>query len=159
ESLRASLSKNAEQHVIVERMRAHLASRRDYLPPGAPNGAADVEEFVSGRAGGHCEFFATALTLMLRHVGIPCRLVTGFLSDDWDAQSRTLTIGRRDAHAWVEVKDPQGGWYTVDPTPATARAVRDESWLAEVQNFLLRAWERVVRFDEDARGRAVAWMV
>jgi transglutaminase-like putative cysteine protease len=157
-SLRAALPADAEQHEIVERMRAHLAARRDYLPPGSASGALDVEAFVSGRAGGHCEYFATALVLLLRHEGIPCRLVTGYSSDDWDERMETLTIRRRDAHAWVEVKDPQAGWYTVDPTPPGARAARmSQSLFAAARLLLSRWWEEVVRFDDDARGNAVAW--
>jgi transglutaminase-like putative cysteine protease len=159
ESLRRELPADAPQHQIVAHFRAHLASRRDYMAPGAQDEAADMDAFVSGRAGGHCEHFATALALLLRHEGIPCRLVTGYMSDDWDERTSTLTIRRRDAHAWVEVKDPEAGWYTVDATPANARAARHEqSFTAALATWLSRTWESIVRLDEDARGRALAWI-
>ncbi len=159
ESLRRELPADAPQHQIVAHFRAHLSSRRDYMAPGAQDEAADMDAFVSGRAGGHCEHFATALALLLRHEGIPCRLVTGYMSDDWDERTSTLTIRRRDAHAWVEVKDPEAGWYTVDATPANARAARHEqSFGAALATWLSRTWESIVRFDEDARGRALTWI-
>ena len=159
ESLRGELPADAPQNQIVAHFRAHLAARRDYIAPGAQEGAADIDEFVSGRAGGHCEHFASALALLLRHEGIPCRLVTGYMSDDWDERTSTLTIRRRDAHAWVEVKDPQGGWYSVDATPANARASRrEQSFGAALATWLSRTWESIVRFDEDARGRVLAWI-
>lgn len=157
--VRASLPPEAPQYVVVEHMRERLASRDDYLPPGAPDAARDVDAFVAGRAGGHCEHFASALALLLRHAGIPCRVVTGYASDEWSDGGRLLTLRRRDAHAWVEVRDPEGGWYAVDPTPASARAARGgESLLASVGAWFGRAWERIVRFDDDARGAILAWL-
>ena len=78
-------------------------------------------------------------------------LVSGYASDEWSDGGRTLTLRRRDAHAWVEVWDPQAGWYAVDPTPATARASRhDQSVWAAMGSWFGRLWERVVRFDDDA---------
>ena len=156
--VRRALPAVATQHEVVEAMRERLASRSDYLPPGSPDAARDVESFVRGEAGGHCEHFATALALMLRRVGVPCRLVTGYLSDEWDTTGRTLTIRRRHAHAWVEVKDPAGGWMTVDPTPATARAgAASASLLSEARAWLGRAWSRVIFFDADQRAALAAW--
>jgi hypothetical protein len=159
QELRRSVPAGAPQHVIVEKMRERLASRTDYLPTGSRDAAPDVATFVSGRAGGHCEHFATALALLLRHAGIPCRVVTGYLSTEWNEPARTLTVRRRDAHAWVEVKDPQAGWYTVDATPATARASRaEQSFGAAAAAWLTQLWDRVVRFDDAARDAAAAWL-
>ncbi len=159
EAVLASLPADAPQYIVAEHMRERLASRNDYLAPGSPDAAIDIESFVAGRAGGHCEHFAGALALLLRHVKIPCRVVTGYVSEEWGDAGRTLTLRRRDAHAWVEVRDPEGGWYTVDPTPATARAAhKDASLLASVGAWFGRAWERVVRFDDGAREAILAWL-
>ena len=150
--VRQNLPADAAQHAVVEAMRERLASRTDYLPPGAADAAPDLAAFVSGRAGGHCEHFASALATMLRSVRIPCRLVTGYMTDDWDAKARQLTIRRRDAHAWVEVKDPAAGWYTVDPTPATGRgAARGRTLMASIEAWARRAWDSVIRFDDESR--------
>jgi transglutaminase-like putative cysteine protease len=154
-----SLPRDAAQHEIVEAMRLRLASRTDYLPAGSVEAAVDIEAFVAGRAGGSCEHFAAALVVMLRNSRIPARLVTGYLGDAWDVEGRTLTIRRRDAHAWVEVRDPQGGWYAVDPTPAAARPAGDEtSILASIRTATERLWARLVKFDDEARAAVLAWL-
>ena len=150
--VRRSLPADAPQRAVVEALRERLAARSDYLPPGAADAAPDLAAFVSGRAGGHCEHFASALATMLRSVAIPCRIATGYMSDDWDPETQRLTIRRRDAHAWVEVHDPAAGWYTVDPTPASGRgAARGTTLLASIEGWTRRAWDAVVRFDDDSR--------
>jgi len=139
----------------VERMRRCLATTFAYVPPGGDGGAADLEEFFSGEAGGHCDYFATALAVMLRSRGIPCRLVTGYRSSEWDAAEQVLTIRQRHAHAWVEVLDPTGGWYTVDPSDG-AGAGSGDGLLAGLGAALRRFWVRLTGFDDDARQRALA---
>jgi transglutaminase-like putative cysteine protease len=158
DEVRHSVPAGAPQHDIVEATRHRLASRSDYMPAGTPGAATDVESFVSGRAGGHCEHFATALALLLRQQRIPCRLVTGYLSDEWDPTGTTLTIRRRHAHAWVEVCDPTAGWMTVDPTPAAARSeAASASLVALAGAWIERVWERIVLFDERGRKAVFAW--
>lgn len=76
--------------------------------------------FVSRR--GHCEFFSTAMALMLRAVGVPSRNVTGFVGGTWNRFGRYYAVREGDAHSWVEayIDQPQhSGWETFDPTPAS----------------------------------------
>jgi len=149
------LPKDAEQHVMVERMRSLLSSRFRYLPPGSEESASDLAEFVSDQAGAHCEYFATTLVLMLRSEGIPCRFVTGYRSDE--REGRTLTVRALHAHAWVEVLDPTAGWYTVDPSPAIdVSAVAAQAGLfSRVKRWGARVWEKVTGFNEDMRNGAL----
>src|SRR5690606_13807573 len=112
------LPATASQAVVVERCRAWLEDRIPYLLPGEQGAARRLDEFLGEAAGGHCEYFATALALMLRLRGIPCRLATGYLAREWDADQRVLTVRERHAHAWVEVLGTDGVWRTVDATPA-----------------------------------------
>ena len=70
----------------------------------------------SGRKG-HCEYFASAMAVMLRTLGIPSRLVTGFQSGTWNPISEALVVRTSDAHSWVEAWLPGRGWTTFDPTP------------------------------------------
>ena len=86
-----------------------------------------VEDFLVNRKEGHCEYFASALTLMLRSIGIPARMVNGFKGGDWNALARIMSVRELHAHSWVEVLvggDPRRGpeWITLDPTPAQERA-------------------------------------
>ncbi|MEX2421263.1 MAG: transglutaminase-like domain-containing protein, partial [Actinomycetota bacterium] len=74
---------------------------------------------------GYCEYFATAMAVMLRQTGIPARVATGFLPgrvtmEADPAAGRVLTeytVSTSDAHAWVEVLFPGAGWVTFEPTP------------------------------------------
>lgn len=75
-----------------------------------------VEDFVFNRKRGHCEYFASALALMLRGVGIPTRLVSGFKGAEYNTLTGDLEVRDLHAHAWLEAR-VDGGWITLDPTP------------------------------------------
>ncbi len=160
ERIARDLPADAPQRVVVEAFRSFLSRRYRYLLPGQEGSARDLGEFLRGGAGGHCEYFATALAVLLRIRGIPCRLVTGYRSEEWDAANRVLAIRARHAHAWVEVLDPDAGWMTVDPTPPGdgAAGAAGEGILARLGALLNRTWNEVTGFDEKARRRAVAWL-
>ena len=66
---------------------------------------------------GHCEYFATAMTVMLRSIDVPARYVTGFLPGEYNDVGGDYIIRGSDAHAWVEVFFNGYGWITFDPTP------------------------------------------
>jgi len=73
--------------------------------------------FLFERKKGHCEYFASAMAVMLRTLGIPSRLVTGFQSGIWNPLTELYVIRASDAHSWVEAWLPGRGWVTFDPTP------------------------------------------
>ncbi|HXT68025.1 MAG TPA: DUF3488 and transglutaminase-like domain-containing protein [Nitrospiraceae bacterium] len=89
-----------------------------------------LDEFLFIRKTGYCEHYATAMVVMLRTVGIPARLVTGFLATEWNEYGGYFTVRQRDAHAWVEVYFPYSGWITMDPTPTVSAAVTSSRWEA-----------------------------
>jgi transglutaminase-like putative cysteine protease len=79
-----------------------------------------VDHFLFESHRGHCEFFSTAMALMLRTVGVPSRNVTGFVGGTWNRFGRYYAVREGDAHSWVEVyiDDPvHPAWRTFDPTP------------------------------------------
>jgi transglutaminase-like putative cysteine protease len=77
-----------------------------------------VDHFLFESKRGHCEFFSTALAVMLRMVGIPSRNVTGFVGGTWNRFGRYYAVRQGDAHSWVEAYiDDARGWRTFDPTP------------------------------------------
>lgn len=85
-----------------------------------------VLDFLINRKQGHCEYFASALTLMLRSIGVPARMVNGFKGGDWNELAQVLSVREKHAHSWVEAylgsKDFVGPlWLTLDPTPAVER--------------------------------------
>ncbi len=107
-------------------------------PPFAVGRNIDVVTFFLFDAReGACDWFASALALMCRAVGIPTRVVTGFYSDEVDSDG-SLVIRASDAHAWVEAYIHGHGWITLDATPAGERE-RFELWQA-LQRWLARRY-------------------
>jgi hypothetical protein len=104
-----------------------------------------LEEFLFARKTGYCEHYATAMVVMLRTVGIPARLVTGFLATEWNEYGGYFTVRQRDAHAWVEVYFPHSGWITMDPTPTVSAAVTTTRWepLSQLGESLRLKWDRL----------------
>lgn len=103
-----------------------------------------LEEFLFERKTGYCEHYATAMVVLLRNVGVPARLVTGFLATEWNEYGNYYVVRQRDAHAWVEVHLPNSGWVTMDPTPAVNETVGDSQWFAasRVIDTLRLRWNR-----------------
>ena len=132
-----------------------------------------IEDFVTKHRQGHCEYFATALTLMLRSQGIPARMIVGYKCDEWNAVGGYYQVRQLHAHTWVEayLKPEQvpanlmhgryhwlwtwpgrGGWLRLDPTPAGEGPQRQSSWLApmhDATDWLDGAWSNYV-MDLDA---------
>jgi len=73
--------------------------------------------FLFTRRSGHCEYFAAAMTVMLRDVGIPARYIGGFLPGEYNDVGGDWIVRASDAHTWVEAFFPGYGWITFDPTP------------------------------------------
>jgi len=87
-----------------------------------------IAEFLFRRKKGHCEYFASAMAVMLRDVDIPSRVVTGFQSGVYNPISGSQLIRTSDAHSWVEAWIPRRGWVTFDPTPADPNPPRLSLW-------------------------------
>lgn len=78
--------------------------------------------FVSRTHAGYCQYFAGAMALMLRYLGIPARVAVGFAGGTYDPKQRVWDISDREAHAWVEVWFKGYGWVPFDPTPPASGA-------------------------------------
>lgn len=93
--------------------------RREYsYSLSGENRRVGLPEFLFETRRGNCEYFATAAAILLRHAGVPTRLVTGFRTDDWNEWGKFYDVRQSNAHAWVEAWLPDAGWVSVDPTPA-----------------------------------------
>jgi hypothetical protein len=133
-----------------------LQEHRRYQVPGGPGFARNLGEFLVGSGAGHCEYFATALALLLRLQNVPCRLVGGYLAHEWDAGAAATVVRARDAHAWVEALLADGSWLTLDPTPPSSLlGPRTEaaSWWDAAHEELQQLWNSVVGFDPATRRR------
>jgi hypothetical protein len=77
-----------------------------------------LAHFLFERKKGHCEYFASAMAVMLRAIHIPSRVVTGFQGGTFNPMTGWHVIRASDAHSWVEAFLPGRGWTTFDPTPS-----------------------------------------
>ena len=80
-------------------------------------GDQPLATFLFDARRGHCEYFASSMAVMLRAVGIPTRLVNGFLPGEFNPVGGSYIVRQSDAHSWVEVWSPGQGWIEFDPTP------------------------------------------
>ncbi|MBN1612657.1 MAG: DUF3488 domain-containing protein [Polyangiaceae bacterium] len=124
------LARNAERHLRTE-FRYDVDS-----PSGAAPNPLDHFLFESRR--GHCEFYSTAMAILLRVVGVPTRTVTGFYGGTYNRFGAYYAVRQGDAHSWIEVHIPDRGWVRFDPTPPTNAApqTRVTGWLAFVRDVV-----------------------
>jgi protein-glutamine gamma-glutamyltransferase len=85
------------------------------IPP-LPAGADAVEEFLFGNRTGYCEQISTALTVMLRTLGIPAREAVGYVPGPYNPITDLYQVRAEDAHAWVQAYFSGYGWVSFDPT-------------------------------------------
>lgn len=120
-----------------------------------------LAHFLFERRKGHCEYFASALAVMLRTRGIPSRVVTGFQSGVMNPLNGWLILRASDAHSWVEGWMEGIGWVTFDPTPS-ANLGEKPQWLQQarfyVDAFEVFWGEWVVGYDFERQLRLAADM-
>jgi len=108
-----------EQVVRIENfLRTNYTYSLDFTEKGTED---PIVEFLFDRKTGHCEFFATAMAMLCRTIGLPARVVNGFYTDEWNNYGEYFIVRRQDAHSWVEVWFNETGWLSFDPTPPAGR--------------------------------------
>ncbi|MBC7931683.1 MAG: DUF3488 domain-containing protein [Rubrivivax sp.] len=86
------------------------------------SGPDPLADFLFNVRAGHCEYFATAMTVMLRTLRIPARIVNGFQPGEYNPAADAFIVRQADAHSWVEVYFSEtDSWVTFDPTPSGGR--------------------------------------
>ncbi len=85
--------------------------------PDLPKGVDPVEYFLFDGKSGTCQHFATAMVFLMRGMGIPSRVVNGYIMGEWNEIGNFFTVRQSHAHAWAEVYYPKMGWVPYDPTP------------------------------------------
>jgi hypothetical protein len=106
----------------------------EYSLENLPASKNPLEEFILSSRKGNCEFFATAMAVMLRFAGVPSRLVAGYMGGEYNASGGYYIVSQADAHVWVEAWNGEASaWERRDPTPASALG---EAQAAAKYNFL-----------------------
>ena len=96
----------------------YLQTQLGYTLEQKASGEEPVADFLFNVREGHCEYFATAMVMMLRTQGIAARVVNGFQHGEYNETADVFVVKQRDAHSWVEVYFPkEKAWITFDPTP------------------------------------------
>ena len=114
-SITANENSALKQARSLERyLRTHYGYTLE-LPAAEPRDP--LANFLFDRRKGHCEYFASAMAVMLRTIRIPARVVTGFGPGVYNPVSGWQIIRASDAHSWVEAYLPAYGWTSFDPTP------------------------------------------
>ena len=129
-----------------------------------PRRESAINEFLVSSRSGHCEYFATATTLLLRAAGLPARYAVGYSVQEWSRLEQRYIVRARHAHSWTLVY-VDGAWRDVDTTPAVwADSEEHEASILEpvydvwsFAGFLFSRW----RWSEDdgGIGRHAAWLL
>lgn len=133
----------------AERLKTRFANGWSYTlrlsrPDGQPR---SIPDFLLSDRQGHCEYFASAGTLIMRRLGFPARYASGFLVHEFDASEQAYWIRTRDSHAWLHYWDGER-WALLDPTVAGSGQELEAS--DHVSDFFARLQYRLDQFDVDA---------
>ena len=108
----------------AERVEDYLQTQFGYTLEQKAGGSEPLSDFLFNIREGHCEYFATAMALMLRTQGIATRVVTGFQQGEYNETADFFVVRQLNAHAWVEVYFPgEDVWVPFDPTPAAGQGL------------------------------------
>jgi transglutaminase-like putative cysteine protease len=134
--LAASITKEAASQLeAAVALEQHLRTgyQYDLNSVFASQNTIPLSEFLFETRSGHCEYFASALAVMLRTRNIPSRLVTGFSATNRNPLTGYFDIHALDAHAWVEAWVDDQGWVILEPTPYYDGPLPAESTLSAKQ--------------------------
>ncbi len=111
--------------------------------------------------GGHCEYFASAMVMLCRAVGLNAREVVGYHGGMYDTVANKYVILQKHSHTWAEVYIPDEGWVLSDPTPVGSNIdayAATGRWFNDILQLLESAWSAIiVNFDNDSRAAIARW--
>jgi hypothetical protein len=165
ELARAWAAGGHSQRSVALAVERHLRTEYRYdldSPSGAAKNPLDHFLFESKR--GHCEFYSTAMAVMLRTLGVPTRNVTGFVGGTYNRFGRFYAVRQGDAHSWIEVYLDGSGWTLFDPTPPASAAPQAQTsgiiaMLRDIAEAAAQRWSRyVVGYNLDQQLRLLRWV-
>jgi transglutaminase-like putative cysteine protease len=109
---------------IRDFLRRTIAYRKDVEAP--PEERDSIDYLLFDSQAGYCNYYASAMVVMVRSVGVPARLAVGYAGGELDDDIGWYAVRQRDTHAWVEVYFPAYGWVEFEPTATEATIVRRE---------------------------------
>jgi len=136
-------------------------------PPIVNSDKNEMDSFWFDTQKGYCEYYASAVTYILRAVGIPAHVVIGYYGGQWNSITRAITLEQNDAHAWLEYWVAGIGWQQLDPTSFIAldridQRIRNRQYLLYQKNDLSfeLSWANEIKlYVDSARFFAERWFL
>ena len=109
-------------------MESYLQNNFGYTLEQKASGDQPLADFLFNVRDGHCEYFATAMAVMLRTQGVATRIVNGFSEGEYNETADVFVVRQKNAHSWVEVYFPgEDVWVPFDPTPFAGQSLGSDS--------------------------------
>lgn len=147
---------------IEEYLRTYPYNLNIEVPPAGKDVA---DYFLFDLRQGYCDYYATAMVVLARTVGLPARLAVGYASGIYDRANQRYIVTAADAHSWVEIYFPEFGWIPFEPT-AGQPALEREEFLPEIPqdlngklNPFPSKWARLVRLGSIVLGGGVILLI
>jgi hypothetical protein len=147
---------------LAQTLESALRRFRYTLDNPSGHAANPLADFLDRTQAGHCEYFASAMALMLRARGVPARVVNGYRLGPWIPEGGYFRVSQDQAHSWVEYWEA-GRWLQADPTPTvpgeTGSSNTPLKTLSRWLDALSYRWERyVVRFSDLDQQAGFTWI-
>lgn len=116
----------------------YLQNNYGYTLQLKAGGDEPLADFLFNIREGHCEYFATAMAIMLRTQGVATRIVNGFQQGEYNETADVYVVRQKDAHSWVEVYFPkENAWIPFDPTPAAGKfsEIEGQGFAAKINKY------------------------
>ncbi|MFW6060731.1 MAG: DUF4129 domain-containing transglutaminase family protein [Phycisphaeraceae bacterium] len=150
-----------QDEAIAETLARHIREQFTYSldnPPVDPN-EDPIIKFLFEEQRGHCELFAAAHAALCRSIGLPARVVTGYLATEYNRFGGYYVVREKNAHAWTEVElGPELGWRHFDATPSaevSAEHAPGAGWWLEarqIYDYIESTWlSWIVAYDPKTR--------
>ena len=114
QSVTQGYSNSYDKALALERFIRQFPYTQDTEPP--PPGRDWVDYFLFDLREGYCDYFASAMAVMLREIGVPARVVSGYTTGDFDSSTGRYAVRDSHAHSWVEAYFPHYGWIPFEPS-------------------------------------------
>jgi len=115
--------KSHNKYDKAKAIESYLQTQFGYTLEMKARGEQPLADFLFRVREGHCEYFASAMAIMLRTQGIATRIVNGFQQGEYNETAGVYIVKQKDAHSWVEVYFPEeNAWVPFDPTPFAGRS-------------------------------------
>ena len=123
QTLQSWTGNSGDAYDALKSIEAHLSDTTNFTysvdnTPVPVN--VDAVDWILQTHKGYCTYYATAMSIMGRMLGIPTRIVSGFSQGHYDRQHKVWIVNGNDAHSWVQAYLPNFGWISFDPTPGFA---------------------------------------